>query len=213
MAPGAADCALVLPLAGAPPVHALVLAVAPGSGTVIIGLTPPLSISVESSGIAPPIAEEEPAVLPGAESDEAMPLAGGSCEVEQASDPALVVPPPSNVELVPDIDAPEPLMLQFGLTAGLRPPGSISVAPSGIPVPFDAVAVLEPSVPSGDVGPIAAGVVVLCASAAPALNTITAVIHINRRIAWSPSSCLYRSSELHLGFRRGGTASLSTTAQ
>jgi hypothetical protein len=72
------------------------------------------------------------------------------------------------VEFVPDIEVipdpldpespeyEEPLALQLELAVELSPPGSISVAPSGMPVPlFDPVDVLEPSIPSGDVAPIA----------------------------------------------------------
>jgi hypothetical protein len=80
-------------------------------------------------------------------------------------DPVELNPLPSKVEFVPDIEvipdpldpeSPEPLALQFELAVGLRPPGSISVAPNGMPVPpFDPVDVLEPSMPSGDVAPMA----------------------------------------------------------
>jgi len=65
--------------------------------------------------------------------------------------------------------------LQFESGAGLKPPGSISVAPSEIPVPlFNPLAALEPGMPSGDVGPRPDGVITLCACAAVQPNRMTA---------------------------------------
>ena len=157
---------------------------APDIGMVINGLTPPLSISVAPSGIVPPfnVAFE---LAPGMESTEAVPagvVAPIDPQVEPAAEP---IPPPSNVEFVPDIEAvPDPfdpiipadsseeeaveelLTLQFETAAGLNPPGSISVAPSGIPAALfgvpDTPAV---GIPSGEVAPITGLVIALCACA------------------------------------------------
>jgi hypothetical protein len=154
-----------------------------GNGTPISGLTPPLSISVAPSGIVPPFSVVLE-VVPDVDSGEATPvevmLLDPQTEVELI-DPLELNPLPSKVEFVlPDVvvipdpldpESPEneePLALQVELAVELRPPGSISVAPSGMPVPlFDPVDTLEPSMPSGDVAPIAepmAGMLIgLCA--------------------------------------------------
>jgi hypothetical protein len=80
----------------------------------------------------------------------------------------------------------EPFAMQLVVVDDeLRPPGSISVAPSGIPVPLDPI---EPGTPSGDVGPIAGVVVEVCACAAPQLSRIADVITSHRRIG---TSCRY----------------------
>jgi hypothetical protein len=162
------------------PVHGDVIVL--GIGTPISGLTPPSSISVAPSGIVPPFSVVLE-VVPDVDSGEATPvevmLLDPQTEVELI-DPVELNPLPSKVEFVPDIEvipdpldpeSPEyeaPLALQFELAVGLNPPGSISVAPNGMPVPpFDPVDVLEPSMPSGDVAPMAepvAGMLVgLCA--------------------------------------------------
>jgi hypothetical protein len=99
-------------------------------------------------------------------------------------------PPPSKVEpmlsvepmpdaldpvMPEDIPAVDPLVLQFESGAGLKPPGSISVAPRGIPVVlFGPLGALEPSIPNGDVAPMPPLVIGLCASAAPQPNMIAA---------------------------------------
>ena len=153
-----------------------------GIGTPISGLTPPLSISVAPSEIVPPFSVVLD-VVPDVDSGEATPvevmLLDPQMKVELI-DPVELNPLPSKVEFVPDIEVipdpldpespeyEEPLALQVELAVGLRPPGSISVAPSGMPVPlFDPVDTLEPSMPSGDVAPMAepmAGMLVgLCA--------------------------------------------------
>jgi hypothetical protein len=141
-------------------------------GTVINGLTPALSISVEPSGIVPPF-NVKFELVPIVESGDAVPVdvavltdAPGDAQTEVVVEPN---PPPSKVEPMPDVDAipdplnpvmpediPEfavdPLVLQFESGAGLKPPGSISVAPSGIPVElFDPLGAFEPGTPSGDV--------------------------------------------------------------
>src|SRR5205823_6248400 len=90
----------------------------------------------------------------------------------ELADPVELEPPPSKMELVPDIDVMPELQLEL---TGLRPPGSISVAPSGMPVP-DPVAPLEPSMPSGEVAPRPDVVVALCAWGAPQPNSIAAAM-------------------------------------
>lgn len=158
-------------------------------GTVINGLTPALSISVEPSGIAPPFSVKFE-LVPIVESGDAVPVdvavltdAPGDAQTEVVVEPN---PPPSKVEPMPDAldpimpeDIPElavnPLVLQFESGAGLKPPGSISVAPSGIPVGlFDPLDALEPGTPSGDVAPMPPLVIGLCASAAPQPSRIVA---------------------------------------
>ena len=163
-----------------------------GIGTVINGLTPPLSISVEPSGIVPPF-KLKFEFTPIVESGGAVPFdvavladPPGEAQTEVVVEPK---PPPSKVEPVPGIepmpDALEPAMpedipefadppvLQFESGAGLKPPGSISVAPSGIPEAlFDPLNALEPIIPSGDVAPMGALVVAFCAWAEPQPNRI-----------------------------------------
>ena len=166
-------------------------------GTVINGLTPALSISVEPSGIAPPFSVKFE-LVPIVESGDAVPVdvavlidAPGDPQTEFIVEPN---PPPSKVEPMPGVDAipdplnpvmpediPElavnPLVLQFESGAGLKPPGSISVAPRGIPVGlFDPLGTLEPGTPSGDVAPIPGMVIVFCAWAAPQPNRIAATM-------------------------------------
>ena len=173
------------------PVHGDVIVL--GIGTPISGLTPPLSISVAPSGIVPPfsvVLEVVPDVDSGeAEPLEVTPVTDAQLDVEPA-DPVEPNPLPSKVEFVPpDIEvipdplvpeSPEneaPLALQFELAVELRPPGSISVAPSGMPVPpFDPVAALAPSMPSGEVAPRPDVIIALCAWAAPQPNRITATM-------------------------------------
>jgi hypothetical protein len=157
-----------------------------GPGTVIIGLMPPLFISVAPSGIAPPLSVGiEPPL--GFDNGEAVPPTDSACDAVQpeaglVDDPDN--PPPSKVEvvpapLVPDRPEPAPLALQFVLVAGLKPPGSTSVAPSGRPVPID------PLDPSGDVGPIAGMLIAFCACPAPQLIKSAVAISSKRRIGAS----------------------------
>src|SRR5262249_23479791 len=76
------------------------------------------------------------------------------------------IPDPLDPVMPEDIPA-APLALQFETGAGLKPPGSISVAPSGIPVAlFDPLDALEPNTPSGDVVPRLDVLIPLCAWAA-----------------------------------------------
>lgn len=69
--------------------------------------------------------------------------------------------------------------MQFVPAAGLSPPGSISVAPSGIPAPLDP---LEPGTPSGDVAPRPGAVINVWASAAPQPSAIATAITSKRCI-------------------------------
>jgi hypothetical protein len=179
----------------------------PGAGTPINGLTPALLSSVAPSGMLP-------AVEPRDDGDSAVPTAAEPTDpVAQLpdvmpADPVALSPPPSKVEPAPAADMPaEPLAmpreeepeLQVGDMAGLRPPGSISVAPSPMPAldpampvtpldPLNPIAPLAPGMPSGDTAPIAgaAGVVdMTCAEAAPLLNSSTTTAADNRRIETS----------------------------
>jgi hypothetical protein len=152
---------------------------------MISGLTPGLSISVEPSGIVPPF-NVKFEFVPIEESGDARPLDAALLADALVEAQAEVVvepnPPPAKAEptSIPDPldpvipkDIPEyaagPLVLQIEIGAGLKPPGSISVAPSGIPVVlFDPPDALEPSIPSrdvasGDVVPMPAPIIALCA--------------------------------------------------
>jgi hypothetical protein len=168
-----------------------------GGEMPIIGLTPVLLTSVEPSGMAPP-SSLKLVPVPVVDNGEAVPVADTVEDAQpdiEVADP--VVPPPSNVELVPVVDVElmpvvvgmAPLLPDVTDTGdpvdghGLKPPGSISVAPMGMPVPLDAVEpsgrpVLdaveppEPGTPSGDVAPIPGVTIVLCASAMSQLSAI-----------------------------------------
>ena len=131
-----------------------------GGGTTIIGLVPPEPISVEPSGIpvgrtVDPVVPSEgraPEVTP-VEVDVVEPVVQSDIEPVDA-----VVPPPSNVPVYTAVPQPP--------RRGLRPPGVISVAPMGIPVPtepmdgsvvpVDPIVPVEfmPGAPSGEVAPI-----------------------------------------------------------
>jgi hypothetical protein len=177
----------------------LTLIVLSGPGTPIRGLTPALPISVAPSGIAPPLRVD--AVLAGLESGDANPPEAPVPAVE-AQAVAPVIPPPSKLELVLVVGEPEdapvtPQMVLFVMVpigTGLRPPGSISVAPSGMPA-VDPVAV-EPGIPSGDVCGIADGLVMVCARPVPQVASSTTAITIERRIDVSRpgSTTAYRRS-------------------
>src|SRR6516165_4849367 len=138
-------------------------------GVVISGLTPALSISVEPSGIVPPF-NVKFEFVPIEESGDAKPPDVALLADPLVESPAEVVielkPPPSKTEPLTGVEVPDPLspvvppsipeyaanplVLQFEIGAGLKPLGSISVAPSGIPVVlFDPPDALEPSTPSG----------------------------------------------------------------
>jgi hypothetical protein len=132
-----------------------------GAGTAIIGLTPLLPISVAPSGMVD------------------SPTVGGDSETEpladDASDPdaqlpdvvAPIIPPPSKVDAplgVPTADIDDEPVVQLVSAAWLKPPGSSSVAPSGMVAPELApIMPPEPGIPSGDVAPIAGVPGALCA--------------------------------------------------
>jgi hypothetical protein len=117
-----------------------------GAGDVIIGLNPPLSSSVAPSGI--PLRPTDVRTPPFADDGvpDAVPVVGVSPQVAG--------------ELIAPELRPEGMALEHGLLlavgsngAGLSPLGESEVAPNGIPTgPMGDVA---PSIPSGDVSPIA----------------------------------------------------------
>jgi hypothetical protein len=177
------------------PTHGV--AVMLGAGTPINELTPPLSSSVAPSGIAPP-PRFDVALAPGLDSGEAVPVDettpddGAEQLLEVVAD---AMPPPSNDDVVPvvPIVAPPAIpvdeevvptqleLLDTGpMGVGPMPPGSISVAPSGIPVgePDE----VEPGIPSGDVSPMPGVVVTLCVRPASELQSSTTAAMNNRRI-------------------------------
>ena len=191
-----------------------------GIGTEIIGLRPPPSSSDAPSGIGPPLRVLD--VVPGVENGEAVPPGETAADDAQAVDPAdpaspvdvdspadplAVIPPASNMEPVPMVDdvtpppvpaIPEfadPSVLQPNADNGLRPPGSIAVAPSGTPVGLFPIGPLEPSVVSGDANgaraldvPSPGTPIVVCASVAVQLdksaNAIieSRCIHVSARV-------------------------------
>ena len=127
----------------------------------MMGLSPGPPISVAPSGMVPPF-KVNPGPRPGVDSGEAMPADAGGPEAEPHG-PAVsmpvagpIDPPPSNVEPVPAVGDESVPVAAHG--SGLRPPGSISVAPRGIPL--CSVGNAEPRLPSGDVAPIGGALVV-----------------------------------------------------
>jgi hypothetical protein len=160
-----------------------------GAGVVIIGLKPPLSISVAPSGMLPrPPAEApvDPAVIrpvvfvaaPAVPQPLVDPVVVPLMPLALIPAVAVLMPPPSNVPVVV-VDSPlddSPLTVEqpepaSGPGDGLRPPTLSWVTPSGMLGEADGALELMPSVPSGDVAPSAElvtppGVVVICASAA-----------------------------------------------
>jgi hypothetical protein len=176
-----------------------------GAGTPINGLTPALLSSVDPSGMVP-----ESALGPAEDGGIAVPVVADPIAVDAQPDvmpvvPTPLSPPPSKLELEPlamPLDEPlampedkEPV-LQVGDTAGLIPPGLISVAPRPMPaldplipveppIPYDPVAPLAPGIPSGVAAPIAGaagGVDMVCAAAMPQLNKSATPAADNRRI-------------------------------
>jgi hypothetical protein len=171
----------------------------PGIGTVISGLTPVVLVSTAPSGTLPPF-RVKLELAPSVETEEAVPVVDVDCEDAQPevelADPPALNPPPSKVEptdvvdvmlLVPEIGEFEELLaLQVELAKGLRPPGSISVAPSGMPVPLVPL-LLPPSEPSGEVVPNPDEVMEVCALAItqPQNSTIAAIDNRGRmEILW-----------------------------
>jgi hypothetical protein len=132
-----------------------------GNGTPIIGAMPAPGSSVAPSGMLPAV-RDDPIVAPELDSEKMFPVVDNpndpGVQTPSVLDPVAAAPPPSNVELAPGplvmTEDEDPLELQLADTAGLSPPRSISVAPSGIfdPMsPLDALELSKPRVPSGDV--------------------------------------------------------------
>jgi hypothetical protein len=189
------------PLVMVEPTHGV--AVMLGAGMPISGLTPPLSISVAPSGMAP-LPRFDVALAPWIDSGEAVP-ADETTPDDGKEQPfevdAEAAPPPSNVEVIPvvpdvipvvpkaappvipvedEVLATQVVLLDIGpIGVGPMPPGSISVAPNGIPVGEPEV---EPGIPSGDVSPMPGVLVTLCVRPASQLKRTTAAAMINRRI-------------------------------
>jgi hypothetical protein len=113
-----------------------------------------------------------------------------------AAPPAIPVEPTARPVEEPAIPMEEevvPMQLELldigPMGVGPIPPGSISVAPSGIPVGEpDAV---EPGIPSGDVSPMPGVFVTLCVRPASELQRNTTAAMNNRRIK-PPLVCLKR---------------------
>jgi hypothetical protein len=173
------------------------LSVGAGPGPGSIGLMPAPPSSVAPSGMVP-MPSVDPAVVPEVNGfcvPDTVPLNG--TELHGPEMPAL--PPPSKVELDPAVPEPPipgvalpvtdvPFVLQSEVPAvepsgpGLRPPGSSSVEPKGMPAgPAD------PVPPSGDVMPIpgepAGPIGATCDMAgAPPRNSIAAAIGSRHRI-------------------------------
>jgi|HubBroStandDraft_1064217.scaffolds.fasta_scaffold108333_2 hypothetical protein len=166
-----------------------------GAGVVIIGLKPPLSISVAPSGMPPrPPAEapDDPAVIrpvvfvpaPAVPQPLVDPVMAPPMPLALMPAVAALMPPPSNVPVAVD-DSPltvEQAEPASGPGDGLKPPTLSWVTPSGMLGEAAGALELMPSVPSGDVAPSAGlatppGVVVICASAAP-LPSRSAMIEI-----------------------------------
>jgi hypothetical protein len=136
------------------PMHGLLVLL--GNGTLIIGAVPAPASSVAPSGMLPAVSDD-PIVAPELDSEKTFPVADNDPGVQAPSvlDPVVVVPPPSKVEIAPGApvitEDEDPIELQLADTAGLSPPRSISVAPSGIFAPTSLFELSEPRVPSGDV--------------------------------------------------------------
>ena len=151
--------------------------VVPGTvlGTVIGGLRPALVVWVALNGMLAPLSV---GALPGVGSGGTPPPVGGWKTV--AVQP--VNPPPSKVPLG--------VVEQEVSGIGLKPPGLISVAPSGMPdvAGVEAGVEVAPGASSGDVARIAGGVPRLCASTAPESVSIAANVGRIRRMGISRSS-------------------------
>src|SRR4029077_5261190 len=161
-----------------------------GGGTVSIGLTPPDPISVEPNGT--PVGRTVEPLVPsdGTAAPELTPPEIAVVEPVVQPDIEPVMPPDVDMvdPLIPPF-IPEPLVIPPNVvpqppSIGLNPPGLISVAPIGIPVPVEPVVgnvvpvkpiipveLLMPGMPRGDVGSITeAGGITLCACSGPHPN-------------------------------------------
>ena len=140
-------------------VEPYVIVEALGSGTATIGLTPVLLVSVAPSGIELPMTDPLE-LAPGVDN----PVAPADDEVQPE---VISNPPPSKIVPAADVDVVlfvpedcepvEPLAPQAKVGAGLRPPGSICVDPSGIAETVVPLVPFVPNTPSGEVAPIAKG--------------------------------------------------------
>jgi hypothetical protein len=166
------------------PVHRLLMLL--GDGTPIIGAMPAPASSVAPSGMLPAVSDD-PIVAPELDSEKTFPAVDSpndpGVQTPSVLDPMAADPPPSNVEPAPGpLVIPEdenPLELQLADTAGLSPPRSISVAPSGIFVPMtllDPLELSEPRVPNGDVVRLANVLIALWARIGSQLSRIASVI-------------------------------------
>jgi hypothetical protein len=160
-----------------------VIGVVTGAASGTMGLRPAEPASVAPSGIVPPIREFE--LVGDTEATEEVPFADD--DVQPA---AALIPPPSNVDdavidvlpLMPeDCEDVAPIVPQAEPSIGLKPPGLISVDPSGMPELAIAPVALEPSVPSGDVAPMPDEVIEVCAAAACHVQTIASKAIDNSR--------------------------------
>jgi hypothetical protein len=170
-------------------VSGVVVAPTAGAGETIVGLRPPLSISVAPSGMppAPPVdAPPDPDVT----SPDA--VLATALVAPQPVLPAPLMPPPSKVPIPADdkpltVEQPEP---NSGPGAGLKPPTLSWVTPSGMLGGDEDVLAVMPDMPSGDVMPSAEppGVVVVCAAAEPpASMSITIIVAARMINSFAPS--------------------------
>jgi hypothetical protein len=140
-------------------------------GLTGMGLSPPLPISTEPSGI--PAVDPGPADVVDVADDDAAPAVELVPHAPDVGEPGngipIVNPPPSYVEGLPDIPEDELAahVTPLPVSGGLRPADGSSVAPMGIPVWGTNVA---PVMPGGEVAPIAGVVVLICATAGPQAN-------------------------------------------
>jgi len=141
-------------------------------GTVIVGLRPALVVSMAFNGMLAPLSVGS---LPGAGSGCALPPIGEEVVAVQP-----VNPPPSKVPLE--------IVGHAVKGIGLKPPGLISVAPSGMPdvVGVETIVEVAPGTPRGDVAPIAGGLLKLCAWIVPESVRIAANVGRIRRMGDSP---------------------------
>lgn len=168
-----------------------------GAEKVTSGLTPRLFSSEASSGMVPPFSEKFEFV-PGGDRGDAVPLDDVAAQLDEVAAPLPVSPPPSDVVLTPAAVAPEPLPPDTSEdddpvdehSTGLRPPGSISVAPNGIPL---TLVPSELGMPSGEVDLSPDGLNELCAWLTPQLNTIAAIV---ASVACIEISCFLRAVRL-----------------
>src|SRR5580704_3762415 len=185
----------------------------PGQGTAVtlgvvrgvVGLSPALPSSVAPRGMAPLIVDPavksvvlvDPALMVPMPVDE--PATPSALPAVVELQPVEVIefdtePPPSNVDIDPDIPVVDPdvpvlvvpaLIQGVVLIVGLSPPVFSSVAPNGIPVPCEGA--LDDVAPRGEVAPMP-GIGATCAKLGPPLKIIRlAAMARTRRIETSVS--------------------------